>query len=46
MSFAIALILKPFAFAAVAWLILVPARKAVEGMKDSRLKRLLLRRVQ
>jgi hypothetical protein len=45
-SWILAVVLKPLLFLAVCFMALDPARKAVERMKDSRLKRLLLKRIQ
>ena len=46
MTFALAMLVRPFVYLAVAFLILIPARLAVERfMRDGKLKRLLLRPV-
>ncbi len=44
-AYLIALALKPFVLFALCILVLYPARKAVMRWKDSRLKKLLLTRV-
>ncbi len=42
----IAVIIQPIVLIVLSWLVLTPARKAVAKWPDSKLKRLLLRRIQ
>lgn len=45
MSLFIAIMVKPFALLVLSMLVLLPARRAVERLPDSRVRRILLLRV-